>query len=229
MLKKSPADIFAASKKQGWVLEPETKYLLSAEGIDVPVFSWATHEEQAVSFAQQIGYPVVAKIVSYQVVHKSDQAGVAVGIDSDEKMASVFRRFAQIDGFAGVLVEEMIAGIELIVGSKTDYQFGPVILLGIGGTGVEIYQDISVRMAPLEQKDIDSMIKGLIAREILTGFRGSDPVHIGALSRLLITFSNLALKWQEAIDSIDLNPVICSAERCTVADARIILKQNDIR
>lgn len=224
MLKKSSADIFAASAEQGWVLEPDTKHLLAAEGIDVPRFSWATREAEAVFFAQQIGYPVVAKIVSYRVVHKSDQGGVAVGVDSDEKLAAVFRRFAAIEGFAGLLVEEMIAGIELIVGSKTDHQFGPVILLGIGGTGVELYQDVSVRMAPLEPRDIDSMIRGLKARQYLTGFRGTDPVNTGRLSRLLITFSRLAMKWQERVDSIDLNPVICSAERCTVADARIILK-----
>ena len=99
-----------------------------------------------------MGYPVVAKIVSPKILHKSDRNGVVVGIQGEKELTETFERFRQLEGFAGILVEERVVGLELIIGSKTDCQFGPVILLGIGGTGVEIYHDISLRMAPLSRE-----------------------------------------------------------------------------
>ena len=151
MLTRETREIITASKASGWVLEPDAKRLFTLNGLDVPRFTWARTLKDAILFAEEIGYPVVAKIVSPKVIHKSDVKGVAVGIDDDEQMRGTFERFSRIDGFAGMLVEEMAAGIEVIVGAKVDYQFGPVILLGMGGTGVEIYRDVAVRMAPLAQ------------------------------------------------------------------------------
>ncbi len=164
-------------------------------------------------------------MVSPRIVHKSDSDGVAVGIDTDGELTETFTRLSRIEGFAGVLVEEMISGLELIVGAKIDYQFGPVILLGIGGTGVEIYRDITMRMAPLRERDVESMVKGLKARPLLEGYRGSEPINLSELTRLLITFSELVMDLEESIESIDLNPVICSSTTCVVADARIMLKE----
>ena len=123
-----------------------------------------------------------------------------------------------------MLVEEMVSGVELIVGAKHDYQFGPVVLFGIGGVWVEIYRDVVLRMAPLSQRDIDSMVKCLKARPLLEGYRGTHPVHLEKLNKLLVTFSDLVLDLESEIESIDLNPVICSSERCVVSDARIILQ-----
>lgn len=228
MLTREIEDILSAAKDQGWVLEPETKRLLAATGIEVPRFNWAVRKSEAVSFAREIGYPVVAKIVSPRVVHKSDLKGVAVGIGCDADLEETFERFSRFEGFAGILVEEMLAGIELIIGAQMDYQFGPVILLGIGGTAVEIYQDTSIRMAPLREMDVDSMLRGLKARDILAGFRGAEPVDRPALTRLLMLFSKLAVDLQDVFESIDLNPVICSAQRCVVADARIMLREVEI-
>jgi len=125
-------DIIAASKDRGWVLEPEAKRLCSLAGLTVPRFAVATKAEEATQFSQNIGYPVAAKVVSPQVLHKSDVGGVVVGIDSNEKLREAFHRFSHIAGFSGMLVEEMVSGIELIAGAKIDYQFGPVILLGVG-------------------------------------------------------------------------------------------------
>jgi hypothetical protein len=181
--------------------------------------------EEAIQFAEETGYPVVAKVVSPKVVHKSDKNGVEIGIDHEGKLKDTFRRFSQIDGFAGMLVEEMISGTELIVGAKIDDQFGPIVLMGVGGTGVEIYKDVALRMAPLVPKDIESMIGCLKARRLLEGFRGSKPVNRRELDRLLMTFSDLVMDLEGFIDSIDLNPVICSPTRCVVADARIMLRQ----
>ena len=224
MLKHDIADILRRSSEQGWVMEPDAKSIFSIAGIDVPRFTWAKDLESALSFAGGIGYPVVAKIVSPEVIHKSDVGGVVPNILDAGRLTEVFNSFSRMKGFAGVLVEEMLTGIELIVGAKVDYQFGPVMLLGIGGTSVEIYRDTSLRMVPLRASDIDSMIADLKAHQLLEGYRGSEPVNKEALRRMLLSFSELVMDLAETIESIDLNPVFCSATNCTVADARIMLK-----
>ena len=227
MLTKEMMDILSASKGTGWVVEPEAKRLLSLAGLDVPKFIWTTQTGEAVRFAREIGFPVVGKVVSPKVIHKSDCDGVVIGIDTDKKLIEVLARFSRVEGFAGMLVEEMVGGVELIVGAKVDDQFGPVILLGMGGTGVEIYRDIVLKMAPLAERDIESMWKCLKAHPILEGYRGSEPINLKKLSRLLVTFSNLVMDLEKFIRSIDLNPVMCSSERCVVADARIMLASGD--
>jgi succinyl-CoA synthetase beta subunit len=224
MLIREVRDILSSSKATGWVLEPDAKRLFSFLGLDVPRFVWAKKVEEAIRFAEEIGYPVVGKVVSPKLVHKSEKNGVEIGIGNDEKLKEAFRRFSQIDGFAGMLVEEMISGIELIVGAKVDDQFGPVVLLGMGGTGVEIYKDVTLRMAPLALKDIESMIRCLKAHSLLEGYRGSKPVNVEELYRLLKTFSDFVMDLGSLFESIDLNPVICSPTRCVVADARIMLR-----
>jgi acyl-CoA synthetase (NDP forming) len=224
MLTQEMKDILSASKEAGWVLEPETKRLLSSAGLEVPRFFFTSKIEEAIRFAKEIGYPVVGKVVSPKVIHKSEKNGVEVGIDSERKLRETFHRFSKIEGFAGMLVEETASGIELIVGAKNDYQFGPVILFGIGGIWVDIYRDVILRMAPLSQRDIDSMMRCLKARPLLEGYRGSTPVNVKELNKLLMTFSNLVMDLEGYMESIDLNPVICSSERCIVADARIMIK-----
>jgi hypothetical protein len=225
MLTREVRDIISSSKATGWVLEPEAKRILSSLGLDVPRFVWAKRLEEAIQFAEEIGYPVVGKVVSPKLVHKSDRNGVELGIDNSGRLKETLLRFSQTDGFAGMLVEEMIFGMELIVGAKVDDQFGPVVLLGIGGTGVEIYKDVTLRMAPLALRDIESMIRCLKAHSLLEGYRGSKPINLEELSRLLRTFSDFVMDLEGLIESIDLNPVICSPTRCVIADARIMLRQ----
>ena len=223
MLNKEIREIISDSRDQGWVLEPEAKRLLSLTGLAVPRYKWTSDPKKAVEFAREIGYPVVAKVVSPEILHKSDRGGVVTGIDSDAKMYDTFRKLSEFQGFTGILVEEMLAGVELIVGAKVDYQFGPVILLGIGGTGVEIYRDTSLRMAPLEPRHVASMVKGLKGHHLLQGYRGSEPINVEELTRMMITFSELVMEINSLIESIDLNPVICSRNACMIADARIML------
>jgi acyl-CoA synthetase (NDP forming) len=225
MLTKEMKEILSRSKEVGWVLEPEAKHLFSLAGLDVPRFVWARKIEEALRFVEKIRYPVVGKIVSPKVIHKSERDGVEMGIDSEEKLRETFRRFSKVEGFSGVLVEEMLSGIELIVGAKFDFQFGPVILFGIGGVWVEIYRDVILRMAPLSQRDMDSMVRCLKGHRLLEGYRGSEPVNLEELNRLLKTFSDLVMDLGRDMESIDLNPVICSSNRCVVADARIMLKR----
>jgi acyl-CoA synthetase (NDP forming) len=225
MLTHAMKEIISASRSAGWVLEPEAKHLFSTAGMDVPRSLWAHNVKEAALFAEEIGYPVVAKIVSPKVIHKSEVKGVAVGIKGAETLKETFERFSRIDGFVGMLVEEMLAGIEVIVGAKVDYQFGPVILFGMGGTAVEIYRDVSLRMAPLAQKDAESMVRCLRARPLLEGYRGKEAVNLNELTRMLMTFSGLVMDLETEIESIDLNPVMCSSTRCVVADARIMLRK----
>ena len=223
MLNDEIRNIIQSSKKNGWVMEPEAKRILSLAGINVPEFQWVKSLEEAESSAARIGYPVVVKVVSPNIVHKSDSGGVAVGIDNDRALKETFSGFSRFEGFSGILVEEMLTGLELIIGAKIDYQFGPVILLGIGGTGVEIYHDTTLRMVPLRPNDVKYMISCLKAHQLLEGHRGKDPVNIEGLHRLILSFSELVMDLADNIDSIDLNPVICSRDRCVVADARIML------
>jgi len=229
MLTTEVRDIISASKERGWVLEPEAKRLCSLTGLTVPRFTWATGVDEAVQFAGKIGYPVVAKVISPQVLHKSDVGGVVVDIDSDEKLREAFHRFSHITGFAGMLVEEMVSGIELIAGAKIDYQFGPVILLGVGGTGVEIYRDVTMRMAPLKPEDATSMVRALKAHQLLEGYRGSEPISMSELTRTMVAFSDLVMDLEELIESIDLNPIMCSSNKCVVADARIMLATEKVQ
>jgi acyl-CoA synthetase (NDP forming) len=227
MLSMQMKEIFAASRETGWVLEPQTKELLAAAGIVVPRFTWAKDPTEAARFAHTIGYPVIAKVISPAIIHKSDAGGVIVGIKDDGGLTAAYERLKTLQGFAGILVEEMVEGMELIVGAKVDFQFGPVILIGIGGTSVEIYKDTSIRMAPLKPEDVEAMVHGLRAHQLLEGYRGSAPINRQALTDLLMAFSNLVMEAEAEIESIDLNPVKCTAERCIVADARIMLAKEE--
>ena len=219
--------IIEAARADGWVLEPDAKRLFKIAGFEVPRFVLARTPEEAIRFAGEIGYPVVAKVVSPRILHKSDVSGVAVGIADAGSLAEAFRRFQALDGFLGMIVEEMVAGIELILGAKIDFQFGPLILRGMGGTGVEIYRDISLRMAPISEKDALAMIGGLKAQKLLTGYRGAEGVDLKMLTGTLFSFSSLVMELGEGIESIDINPLMCSSRHCVVADARIILRKED--
>jgi hypothetical protein len=223
MLSADGIGIIEAARPQGWVLEPEALRLLKMSGVPVPRFAWARSPAEAAAAAAGIGYPVAAKVVSPQILHKSDVNGVQPGIADSGGLADAYERFSRLPGFEGVLVAEMLSGRELIVGAKHDFQFGPVILLGIGGTAVEIYQDTATRMAPLKASDVQSMLACLRGSRLITGHRGAAAVNVSRLTETVLRFSDLVMALGDRIDSIDLNPVFCSPERCVVADARIVL------
>lgn len=225
MLTREMRGIIQKAHRNGWVMEPDAKRLLSLAGLPVPRCRVAATEAEAADAANTIGYPLVAKVVSTAVVHKSDVKGVEVGIQNLSTLKAAYKRLAKINGFAGMLVEEQLPGIELIVGAKIDEQFGPVVLLGIGGTGVEIYQDTAVRMAPISAKDVRAMVDRLKGAALIKGHRGASGVDIGALTDLMLKFSDLVMAIRDAIDAIDLNPVLCTGHRCVIADARIMLSE----
>ena len=229
MLSKTMEEIFSKSRPAGWVLEPDAKSLFREAGFPVPRFGWVKNIDQLNEIVSQIGFPLAAKVVSPAIVHKSEVQGVALGLNSIEEITAFYNRFNTLPAFAGILVEEMAEGVELIVGAKKDHQFGPVILVGIGGTGVEVYQDVAIRMAPLSEKDIHSMLQELKGGRLLTGYRGKEAVNMKALSDVLLLFSNYLMEIAPVIESIDLNPLLCSARGCVIADARIILDNDNIR
>jgi succinyl-CoA synthetase beta subunit len=223
LVTKEMRGILAEARSAGWVLEPEAKRFLSLAGIRVPRYAWAKTLEEAREAANSIGFPVVAKVVSPKVLHKSDVGGVEACIENEILLGEAFGRFAAMEGFSGMLVEERVSGVELIIGGKVDFQFGPVVIVGIGGVGVGLYQDTSIRMAPVRPANVEHMLHTLKAFELIEGYRGSEPVNTAELTRTIIAFSDLMLELGDSIESIDMNPVMCSADACITADARIML------
>jgi acyl-CoA synthetase (NDP forming) len=225
MLTAEMRRIIDNGREARWIQEPDAKRLLSLAGLSVPEFELGFTAAEAAAAARRIGFPVVAKVVSGRILHKSEVGGVVVGVRDEAQLTDVFKKFSAMEGFSGMLVEEMLAGSELIVGGKVDFQFGPVVLLGIGGTAVEVYQDTCIRMAPVAERDVHAMLTGLRGAALLKGYRGAEPISVPALVRLMTAFSDLVVELENEIDSIDLNPVKCNGSRCVVADARIMLKE----
>ena len=224
MLKKKIKEIIKNSKPLGWVLEPDAKALMKLYNLDIPDFVLTDSLKEIESFLGKSGYPVVAKAVSEKILHKTEHQAVVTGISSKEQLQKEMTRLIKLDGCENILIEQMIQGIEVIIGAKNDFQFGPVIVFGIGGTSVEIYNDTAIRMAPLKESDVVSMVESLTAKEIILGHRGKHGVNMEVLTDLLIKFSHLIMELEKDIESVDLNPVICTKDRCVIADARIMLQ-----
>lgn len=217
-------EIIEKCKNYGWILEPYANQLLKYYDLEIPEYIFSDNFDEIKKFVQKIGFPVVCKVVSPKILHKSDVGGVSVGISNIQDIEKEFSKMMKLDGAIGVIVEKMVSGIELIIGGKNDLQFGPVVIVGKGGIGVEIYKDTAIRMAPLNKKDAKLMLKDLKFYPILKGYRGSEGINIEKLETTLIKFSNFLMDIEPYFESIDLNPVICSKSNCFIADARIILK-----
>jgi succinyl-CoA synthetase beta subunit len=223
MLDQKIEQIIGRSRLQGWVLEPDAKKIMTIAGMDVPEGVVTDDPSIAVAFMQKMAAPVVVKAVSADIVHKTEHRAVVTGIDDPKILESQMKRLMSLPGCNAVLIEEMVSGIEVIIGAKNDYQFGPVIVFGTGGTGVEIYNDTAIRMAPLKSGDVLSMVNSLKARQMISGYRGMPGVNMQVLTSLMVRFSNLVMGLESEMESIDLNPVICTADRCVIADARLLL------
>ena len=222
MLEKNSKKIIEKSKSSGWILEPDAKALMKLQGLDIPDFILTNSFEAADQFLKKSESPVVAKAVSKKIFHKTEYQAVVTGIMSSDHLKSEMARLQQLDGCEKILVEQMVQGIEVIIGAKNDFQFGPVIVFGIGGTSVEIYNDTAVRMAPLKPDDVLSMVESLKAKKIISGYRGMAGVNMEILTHLIVNFSLFVMELENDIESVDLNPVICTRDRCVIADARIM-------
>ncbi|MFN3654790.1 MAG: 3-hydroxypropionate--CoA ligase [Candidatus Nitrosotenuis sp.] len=212
------------------ITEEVSKSILKAYGVKVPPYALVKSSKEAVKAAKKIGYPLVMKIVSPQILHKTDVGGVKVGINSDKEIKQAFNdmygRLSKKKGVEvkGVLLEKMVPkGIEMIVGLQVDPQFGPVIMAGLGGVMTEVFKDVAWRMLPITIDDAKSMINELKSSKIFKGFRGSKPVDLDMLAKALVQIGKIGTENAEYINSIDFNPVVVYPKSYYVVDAKIIL------
>ena len=219
-----------AKKEKRSLLETEAKELLKEYGIPVPNFKLIKSENEIIGLAKEINFPIVMKIVSPDIIHKTDAGGVKVGI-KDEKEAelayqeiiSKVKKYNKEAQIFGVITYSMISkATEIIIGMIKDPHFGPVVMFGLGGIFVEVLKDISFRILPIEERDAGEMITGIKGYEILKGARGNPPRDIQAIKEVLLKVSKLTTENPE-INEIDLNPIFVFEKGLQVVDARMIL------
>ncbi len=186
----------------------------------------ATNEEQAASLARKLGYPVALKVSSPQIIHKTEMGGVLPDVRDESELRKGFRqilaRARRVKGASleGVIVQERGSGREVIVGSRQDPAFGPVLMFGLGGIFVEVLKDVSFRLIPLERKDAREMIKELRGRAILEGVRGEEPVDFRKLEDFLLSVSRMVQR--SRLRELDINPAFASPEGVRAADVKVL-------
>jgi acyl-CoA synthetase (NDP forming) len=220
----------AREEKRTVLTEIEAKQILIEAGINCTDTRLAATKDEAVAISEQSGYPVVLKVSSVDITHKSDAGGVKVNLPDkaaveeayDEIMASCTAKHPDAD-IEGVAVQGMAKpGIEVIIGMTKDPSFGPVLMFGLGGIFVEVLKDVAFRIVPLEKIDASEMINEIKGKKLLEGYRGQDPADIPFLEEILLKLSQLVDK-AEGIAEIDMNPVFAYKQGAVVVDARIIL------
>lgn len=224
--------ILSAAKAAGRsvLTAPEGKLLCDAYGITVPQEGLATSAADARALAQSMGFPLVMKIVSPDILHKTEAGGVIVGVKNADEAAAAYdtiianaKHYMADAHIEGVQVQQMIlGGQEVIIGAVTDASFGKLVAFGLGGVLVEVLKDITFRLAPASLDDAYSMLDGIQAAEMLKGVRGSEPVNREALAKLIVAVSELVSDFPE-ISEMDLNPVFASKNGAIAADVRIVL------
>lgn len=211
------------------ITEESSKEILSEYGIKVPKYALVTNSDEAVQKSKEIGFPLVAKIVSPDILHKTDVGGVKVGLSSEDEVKKafddMFNRLKEKFDVKGVLLEKMVPkGVELIVGLQNDSQFGPSIMVGLGGIYTELFKDVSFRVLPVTKNEAAKMLESLRGKDILKGFRGSTPVDLDMLSEAIVNIGTLGMDMAGKYESIDFNPVVVYPDSYYVVDAKIILK-----
>lgn len=211
--------------------EPSAIQLIQGYGLNYPDHQWVTSAEEAAEFAIACNGPIVLKIISPQVIHKSDAGGVITGIAGAEAAACKYREMienvktttpqAEIKG--ALACREAEAGLELIIGGFRDPVFGPAVMFGLGGIFTEVFKDVAFRIAPLEEIDAEEMIKEIKGRILLNGYRGQPPVDKKALVDALLAVGNI-IQEQDDIEELDLNPIRVYPDGLLVLDVRVIKK-----
>jgi len=210
--------------------EVAAKQMLAKAGIPVVATKLARTRREAAAASREIGFPVVLKIVSPDIVHKSDIGGVKVGLAN---LTRVSRAYGEIMAavrekqpgarIEGVSVQAMARpGIEVIIGMNRDDQFGPVLMFGLGGTLVEVYRDVAFRLVPVTRQDAAEMIREIKGYTLLTGYRGQPPADIPYLEKLLVKISGF-IEENPRIKELDINPLFAYPDGAVAADARILL------
>jgi len=219
------------TKGQNALTELESKELLKRAGIPVVATKLARSKRAALSISKEMGFPVVLKICSHDIVHKTDSGGVRLGLAN---AAQVGRAYSEIVSsvrqaypearIQGVSVQPMAPpAVEVIVGMSKDPQFGPVLMFGLGGILVEVLKDVSFRIVPVSERDAGEMVREIKGYPILKGYRGQKPASIPALEKLIVKVSQFVEK-NPQIEELDLNPVFGYPDKAVAIDARIILE-----
>ena len=220
----------AKKEKRSALLEEEGQEILRAYGFPLPASKLAKTKKEAASAAKKIGYPVVLKIASPQIIHKSDAGGVKVNLQNEKDVQIAFdvilknaKKYNKKADIKGVLVVEMVkGGKEMIIGSKLEPGFGPVVMLGMGGIYVEVLKDVTFKLAPMTNVEANNMISSIKTKKILEGVRGEKPSDIKKLSECIQRLSQLVSDFNE-IKELDMNPVLVMEKNkgCKVLDVRI--------
>ena len=206
----------------GYVEPGIVRQLLECAGIPMVPEMVSSEKDQLISFAQRMGYPVVAKVVG--PVHKSDVGGVTLNIRSAEHLALEFDRMMQIEGATAVMVQKMIRGTELFIGAKYEERFGHVVLCGLGGIFVEVLKDVQSGLAPLSYGEAFSMIHSLRGYKILKGTRGQQGINEQKYAEIIVRLSTL-LRFATEIKEIDINPLLADGDQVVAVDARIRIEK----
>ncbi len=221
------------SGKDKIITEEQAKEILTEYGVKVPDYALVKSADEAVAKAKRIGFPLVMKIVSPQILHKTDVGGVKVNVSSEQQVREVFNdMYGRLSGkynVKGVLLEKMVPpGVELIVGLQYDVQFGPVIMVGLGGIFTEVFKDVAFRMLPIMKDDAKSMLDDLQSNKILQGFRGSKPIDVDMLAEALVKISKLGTEMAAYYESVDFNPIVVYPDDYRVVDAKILLREKPL-
>jgi len=223
----------ARSENRTFLLEPESKQIMKILGITTTDFQVATNISEAKMMARKIGFPVVMKIVSPEVIHKTDAGGVKLNLNSDREVEAAFDEitrnarnyFAKAD-IRGVLIEKMVnPSTEIIIGVTRDPTFGPAIMFGLGGIFVELLKDVSFRITPITKTDAKEMINEIKALPMLQGFRGGPNVDLKNIIDVLLIISKFTIDYMDDILEIDLNPIFAYDDHLLTVDARVILTE----
>ena len=224
----------AQSENRTYLLEHESKTIMLEYKLPVTQFKVAKSEDAAVKAADTIGYPVVLKILSPDVIHKSDVGGVLINVKNASEVRegynaiiSSVKKHKENAQIRGIFVEEFAPkGIEVIIGAIKDPQFGPALMFGLGGIFVEVLKDVSFRVAPITKYDATEMIQEIKGYPILTGIRGQEACDVKALVNILLQISKLVMDYP-VINQLDLNPVFSYSKGAKCVDARIILEDSN--
>ncbi len=211
------------------VLTAESFEVLKAYGIPVPPYGIAKTAEEALKIADRIGYPIAMKVVSPDILHKTDVGCVKLNVKREEVISTFFELVKRAEDYLkadveGVLVQKMMPeGREVIVGMKRDPQFGPLLMFGMGGIYVEVFEDVSFRIAPIGREEALEMVKEVKAYRILKGVRGERPSDINAIVDVILRVAKLSVDCEEIVE-MDLNPVFVYERGCCVVDAKMVLR-----
>lgn len=225
-------EIIAAARKEARtsLTELESKQILKEVGINTTEIKLARTKEEAVSHSKELGFPVALKIVSPDILHKTDVGGVKLGLNNEDDVGnaydgiiSMIKKQEPAAKIQGVSVQPMARpATEVIIGMSKDPQFGPVLMFGLGGILVEVLKDVSFRIVPLTKRDAREMIGEIKGYPILEGYRGQEPANIAVLEELLLKVSEFVDSRPE-IAELDINPIFAYSDGALAIDARVIL------